>query len=505
MKICLIVGHSLLKNGNYTSANGVINEYLYNKELVPLIEKYLKQLGSEVKLIICPERTFNSKDEEEPYKLNIVNNGSFDLVVELHLNSFNKVAKGTEVLYVSEKGKVYADRVQAKLATLFTNRGVKKRDNLYMLNSTKPVTIMIESFFCDNQSDCNIGKDKDRLAKLIAEGIVGKNVGITTPSTPPKNETVSTKNMTNQQFIEYVGRLATEDMKKTGILASLTVAQAIKESAWGKSELAQNANALFGIKHNSDWKGKVYNKDTGECYDGKNYVTINATFRAYDSWKHSINDHSVYLTTRKIGSKLRYEKVIGETDYKKACHAIKDAGYATGLNYAEGLIKLIDQHNLTRFDVKLNTTTPTTPTPTTPQLKYKVGDKVNYTSYYASSVSPIDNAVIKSGSGTITRVLTNGVRNPYLIDNGKIGWCNDGDISGYVGEVNNPNVPKPKFPYIVKIIANALNIRKEPNSDGTVVGQIKDKGKYTIVDEKNGYGKLKSGSGWIHLDFTERV
>lgn len=154
--------------------------------------------------------------------------------------------------------------------------------------------------------------------------------------------------MTTEQknFIKKVGAIASADMKKTGVLASLTIAQAILESGWGTSELATGGNALFGIKATKTWKGKVYCKDTKECYDGVNMVTVsNATFRAYDSWEESITDHSAFLKANK-----RYKAVIGERDYKKACEAIKAAGYATDPEYTEKIIKLIEGNNLTEFD-----------------------------------------------------------------------------------------------------------------------------------------------------------
>lgn len=153
-------------------------------------------------------------------------------------------------------------------------------------------------------------------------------------------------NTEQKNFIKKVGALASADMKKSGVLASLTVAQAILESAWGKSELATGGNALFGIKATKSWKGKVYCKDTKECYDGVNLVTVNnATFRAYDSWEESVADHSAFFKANK-----RYKEVIGETDYKKACEAIKAAGYATDPDYVEKLVKLIEDYELTEFD-----------------------------------------------------------------------------------------------------------------------------------------------------------
>lgn len=153
-------------------------------------------------------------------------------------------------------------------------------------------------------------------------------------------------NTEQKNFIKKVGAFASADMKKSGVLASLTVAQAILESAWGKSELATGGNALFGIKATKSWKGKVYCKDTKECYDGVNLVGVkNAAFRAYDSWEESVEDHSTFLKANK-----RYKEVIGETDYKKACEAIKAAGYATDPDYVEKLVKLIEDYGLTEFD-----------------------------------------------------------------------------------------------------------------------------------------------------------
>lgn len=156
-----------------------------------------------------------------------------------------------------------------------------------------------------------------------------------------------------QQFIARVGPLAAADMRASGVLASLTTAQAILESGWGSSELAVNACALFGIKADGRWSGRVYSKETKECYDGVNHTTITALFRAYGSWEESVNDHSKFLTT---GS--RYTAVIGEKDYQKAAKAIKAAGYATAPDYAEQLIRIIETYNLTAYDTAEKEETP---------------------------------------------------------------------------------------------------------------------------------------------------
>jgi N-acetylmuramoyl-L-alanine amidase len=177
MNIFLSLGHSILKNGNITSANGVVNEYQYNKELIAYVRDYLVRAGHKVTLCMCPEKQFTSSGQERLYKIPIENEGNYDYAVELHLNAFNGNAKGCEVYYYdNDKGEKCAERVVAKLATVFSNRGAKQNKSLYFLNSTKAPAILIESFFCDNAEDCEKGKDKKKIAKLIAEGIHGGTI-----------------------------------------------------------------------------------------------------------------------------------------------------------------------------------------------------------------------------------------------------------------------------------------------------------------------------------------
>ena len=182
MKIALTVGHSLLKNGTYTSADGKkyggCNEYKWNRAFSKQLVSALKKNGHKVTRIICPEKEFTSSSQEKSYKLNKINGRNFDLVIELHLNAATPSAKGTEVLYKSSTGKKYAEKVQKQLATIFTDRGVKKRDDLYILNGTKPPAILLETFFCTNKNDYKKGKGlakRTKLAKLVAKGI-GKAV-----------------------------------------------------------------------------------------------------------------------------------------------------------------------------------------------------------------------------------------------------------------------------------------------------------------------------------------
>lgn len=211
-KMALTVGHSKLASGAYTSADGRpyggVLEYAYNKELAPLLQQWMIKGGWDCDLIVCPEGKFTASKQESSYKLNLVNDAAkdYDLVCELHLNaSGSHTATGEEVLYISESGKKYAQAVSAKLATMIKphGTGLVYRNNLYMLTKTKPVSIMLETFFCDNKKDCEKMKDKNAVAKLIAEGIVGHAINDAPvepekpadpkPTVPPEEKPVDPK------------------------------------------------------------------------------------------------------------------------------------------------------------------------------------------------------------------------------------------------------------------------------------------------------------------------
>ena len=153
-------------------------------------------------------------------------------------------------------------------------------------------------------------------------------------------QAVEFANMADTDIVKRVGELCTADMKNTGILASVSAAQFILESGYGKSVLAQMANNCFGMKcslsgntwSGSSWDGtSEYTKETKEYVNGE-YVTVTAAFRAYPNVEASIADHSAYLLGAKKGEALRYAGLKGEKDYKKAVQIIKDG---VALDYSE--------------------------------------------------------------------------------------------------------------------------------------------------------------------------
>lgn len=138
-------------------------------------------------------------------------------------------------------------------------------------------------------------------------------------------------------YVEQYKSLAIEEMIRTGIPASITLAQGLLETGFGQSELAVNANNHFGIKCKSDWTGeKVYHDDDakGEC------------FRKYNSAIESYRDHSDFLKNRPHYASLFNLEV---TDYQGWAKGLKAAGYATNPKYPQLLIKLIEENNLHQY------------------------------------------------------------------------------------------------------------------------------------------------------------
>ena len=166
------------------------------------------------------------------------------------------------------------------------------------------------------------------------------------------------KGVSREVFIAYVGQIAKEEMRRTGILASVSIAQAILESSWGQSELSLKANNLFGMKSSlsgntwgSEWEGDIYTKSSAEFINGAS-TQIVSDFRLYKSPLDSIKDHTNYLAGAKNGNSLRYEGLAGETDYKIAFQIIKDGGYATDPEYVSKLSALVETYDLDVFDME---------------------------------------------------------------------------------------------------------------------------------------------------------
>ena len=141
------------------------------------------------------------------------------------------------------------------------------------------------------------------------------------------------------EYIAKYANLAMSEMQRTGVPASITLAQGLVESGAGESPLATLANNHFGIKCHGDWTGKKFYKDDDE---------VQECFRVYESAEASFRAHSDYLRQRD-----RYQGLfeLEPTDYKGWARGLRKAGYATDPRYADKLIRLIEDYDLDRFDL----------------------------------------------------------------------------------------------------------------------------------------------------------
>lgn len=139
-------------------------------------------------------------------------------------------------------------------------------------------------------------------------------------------------------YIDQFKTIAMKEMKRTGVPASITLAQAILESNSGESNLAKNHNNHFGIKCKSDWTGaKAYQDDDSkqEC------------FRAYEAAELSFKDHSNFLKNRPNYVDLFLLDPVDDTAWS---YGLKKAGYATASDYPKKLLKIIDDYELAQYN-----------------------------------------------------------------------------------------------------------------------------------------------------------
>ena len=139
-------------------------------------------------------------------------------------------------------------------------------------------------------------------------------------------------------YIDQYKDIAVAEMKRTGIPASITLAQGIIESNSGESNLAANFNNHFGIKCKSDWKGETTNQDDD---------TKQECFRVYPSAIYSYIDHSNFIKTRPNYAPL-FE--LDPVDDSAWAYGLKKAGYATASDYPKKLLKVIDDYELSQYN-----------------------------------------------------------------------------------------------------------------------------------------------------------
>ncbi len=171
--------------------------------------------------------------------------------------------------------------------------------------------------------------------------------------------------MKPREFIDYFSAAVIKSTKGTNIFPSVKMAQLAVETGWGKSTM-EDANNVFGIKGNVGWSGKVISKGTREVLGGvsKNFVGTGkiyssrteaiksgaepqTLFRVYDSLADSIADHTRFLIVNP-----GYSKALQANTPEEQARELQAAKYATGENYANTLISIIEKNNLKELDKK---------------------------------------------------------------------------------------------------------------------------------------------------------
>ena len=150
---------------------------------------------------------------------------------------------------------------------------------------------------------------------------------------------VFAQRLTIEEYVEQFKDIAMNEMRRSGVPASITLAQGILESENGNSELVKKSNNHFGIKCKSSWTGESVTHDddaNSEC------------FRAYTNAGDSYRDHSDFLKANQ-----RYASLfkLDPTDYAGWARGLKKAGYATNPRYPELLVKYIEQNNLQQYSL----------------------------------------------------------------------------------------------------------------------------------------------------------
>jgi N-acetylmuramoyl-L-alanine amidase len=165
MRVFINPGHDIDLDSGAVNPNYGTRECDVARNAGKMLARYLQTAGCEV-------RTLQSDD------LGLVcetsNEWGADIFVSLHCNAFNTVARGTETLYKSYNGQQLAQLIQDQIINSINtvDRGIKKRDDLWVLNGTDAVAVLVEMAFIDNDEDLEIlNNNLDTIVRAIARGI----------------------------------------------------------------------------------------------------------------------------------------------------------------------------------------------------------------------------------------------------------------------------------------------------------------------------------------------
>lgn len=486
-KVLLIAGHG---EGDPGACSKWGQEANYTRELATLIEK---ALGSNVSVAMYNQ---NKNCYTQSRSGNVPRYTDYHFTLEIHFNAKTKKDENGDGYFTGVGGYIHPDNagrttaraiIDAVTALGFREWLLDTSTGLLNLNNAQrqgAKYFLLETAFIDDGDDMKFYcARKAQFAQAIADGIL-KGLGVkgsaqvpegavTTKDTyyrvrrtwadaksqlfagtkegaiktcragysvfDPDGKCIYTHAASGTQGSDFAGLseadaiekmipLYMADGKKTGIDWRISMAQGILESGYFKTDLAQNANNVHGMKTSlsgntwagSTWDGgSYYEKDSPEFENGKTAMR-RSKFRAYESIEDSIADHSAYLIGAMNGSARRYPGIEKIRNYKEAARLIKAGGYATDPEYADKLIRIIEKWGL-------NT---------------------------------------RKEDGTI-------------------------------------QAPADRTEQLIRVSCGHVVLLQKKGTDYIYTGKVVDPGVYTLVDIEGSLGKLKSGAGYIPVDFVE--
>ena len=224
--------------------------------------------------------------------------------------------------------------------------------------------------------------------------------------------------MSREDFISQVGAIISSEAFSRGYkFPSAIIAQACIESAFGESVLASKYYNYFGMKCGSAWTGPSVNKETNEEINGS-LISIRDNFRAYKTMEDGIKGYFDFI------SMPRYSNLKNAVSSRDYLEKIKADGYATSSIYVDTVYKIVEQYNLTRFDV------PTVVDSCSDMAAYKVGNEYTLQANVNVRTEPSKSAPLVTYNGLSNDGKKHDADKNGSLDKGTVITCKEIHIDG---------------------------------------------------------------------------
>lgn len=169
---------------------------------------------------------------------------------------------------------------------------------------------------------------------------------------PIEDNSAAVEQALKEKFVNQLVPTAQALQREFGVFASVSLAQAMLESDFGRSQLAADHKNLYGVKTSADDpRGALY--PTLEYVDDE-WIEINDYFKAYPSWQDSMREHALLMINGTTWNPDQYQSVLAANTYQEQAHALQESGYATDPGYGEKLITMIEDWQLYQYDQPIN-------------------------------------------------------------------------------------------------------------------------------------------------------